>query len=62
MKARPPLYLFNWPSHVGGADTKVAHLLLLLYRDFDITMVPSSRVTVLGCGVADEAFRRDALR
>ena len=19
MKARPPLHLFNWPSHVGGA-------------------------------------------
>lgn len=28
MKAR--IFLFGWPSHVGGADTKVKHLLPLL--------------------------------
>src|SRR4051812_37354973 len=47
MKARPPLYLFNWPSNVGGADTKVTHLLLLLHRDFDITVVPNRREQLL---------------
>jgi hypothetical protein len=47
MKPRPPLYLFNWPSHVGGADTKVTHLLLLLHREFDITVVPNRREQLL---------------
>jgi glycosyltransferase involved in cell wall biosynthesis len=42
-KPRPPLYLFNWPSNVGGADTKVTHLILLLHKRFDITVVPNSR-------------------
>jgi len=23
---RPRLYIFGWPSHVGGADTKLVHL------------------------------------
>ena len=35
------LYWFNWPSSVGGADTKFVHLLPLLCRDFDITVVPN---------------------
>src|ERR1043166_1241811 len=47
MNSRPPLYLFNWPSNVGGADTKVTHLLLLLHRDFDITVVPNTREQLL---------------
>lgn len=50
MKARPPLYIFNWPSNVGGADTKVTHLLLLLHRDYDITMVPNTREQLLQLG------------
>jgi glycosyltransferase involved in cell wall biosynthesis len=47
MNPRPPLYFFNWPSHVGGADTKVTHLLLLLHRAFDITVVPNRREQLL---------------
>lgn len=35
------LYLFGWPSQLGGADTKVAHLLQLLSRDLCITVVPN---------------------
>ena len=47
---KPPLYFFNWPSNVGGADTKVTHLLLLLHRDYDITMVPNTREQLLQLG------------
>ena len=36
------LYFFNWPSAVGGADTKVAHLLRLLSPHFEITVVPNT--------------------
>jgi hypothetical protein len=38
---KPPLYIFGWPSFVGGADTKLAHLLPLLHREFDITAIPN---------------------
>ena len=38
---KPPLYLFNWPDAVGGAGTKVAHLLLLLHETFRVTVVPN---------------------
>jgi glycosyltransferase involved in cell wall biosynthesis len=38
---RPRLYFFGWPSHLGGADTKLAHLLLLLHRHCRITVVPN---------------------
>lgn len=38
---RPRLYFFNWPSHVGGADTKLVHLLLLLRKHCLITVVPN---------------------
>jgi len=37
------LFLFNWPSPVGGADTKLAHLLRLLGPHYDITVVPNHR-------------------
>lgn len=47
MKARSPLYCFNWPSHMGGADTKFTHLLLLLHRHYDITVVPNRREQLL---------------
>jgi len=36
------LYFFNWPSAVGGADTKCAALLRLLSPHFEITVVPNS--------------------
>jgi len=38
-----PLYIFGWPSHVGGADTKLVHLLPLLTDSFDVTVVPNFR-------------------
>lgn len=37
------VYFFNWPSPVGGADTKLAHLLRLLGAHHDITVVPNER-------------------
>ena len=40
-RKRPRLYIFNWPSHVGGADTKLAHLLPLLRHDCLITIIPN---------------------
>lgn len=33
------LVFFNWPSHVGGADTKLVHLLPLLTIHYRITVV-----------------------
>lgn len=38
----PPLYFFGWPSPVGGADTKLEHLLPLLAGESDIVVVPNS--------------------
>lgn len=35
------IYWFNWPSPIGGADTKFAHLLRLLRSDYKITVVPN---------------------
>jgi glycosyltransferase involved in cell wall biosynthesis len=40
-RPRPALYVFGWPSFLGGADTKLAHLLVLLHRHFLITVVPN---------------------
>jgi len=40
--AKAPLYLFGVPGKLGGAATKVAHLVRLLHRDFQITVVPPS--------------------
>lgn len=36
-------FFFNWPSPVGGADTKLAHVLRLLGPLVDITVVPNHR-------------------
>ena len=41
MAERTKLYWFNWPSHVGGADTKFVHLLALLAGEYEITVVPN---------------------
>lgn len=38
---QPKIYVFGWPSFLGGADTKLAHLLPLLRRRFEITVVPN---------------------
>ena len=36
------VYLFNWPSPVGGAGTKVTHLLRLLHGDYEWIAVPNT--------------------
>lgn len=36
-----PLYIFGWPSFLGGADTKLAHLLVLLHNHCEITVIPN---------------------
>jgi glycosyltransferase involved in cell wall biosynthesis len=34
------VYFFGWPGLIGGADTKLAHLLPLLRSEFELTVVP----------------------
>lgn len=36
------LYVFQWPSFLGGADTKLAHTLKLWSTFMDITVIPNS--------------------
>lgn len=38
---REKLYYLGWPSFLGGADTKIAHLLDLLCLHFEITVIPN---------------------
>lgn len=38
---KPQLFIFGWPSFLGGADTKLAHLLVLLHAHLEITVVPN---------------------
>lgn len=38
---RPRVYVFGWPSSLGGADTKLAHLLLLLHGRYALTCIPN---------------------
>jgi len=38
---KPSLYVFQWISDLGGADTRLKDLLLLLKNDFDITCIPN---------------------
>jgi glycosyltransferase involved in cell wall biosynthesis len=40
-RSKPEVFFFGWPSHVGGADTKLAHLLRLLHRHCRLTLVPN---------------------
>jgi glycosyltransferase involved in cell wall biosynthesis len=35
------IYWFNWPSHIGGADTKFFHLLSLLSAEYKIFVIPN---------------------
>ncbi len=35
------MFIFGWPSFVGGADTKLAHLLVLLHKTCRVTVVPN---------------------
>ncbi|MFO1497595.1 MAG: hypothetical protein U1G07_04235 [Verrucomicrobiota bacterium] len=34
------VYFFGWPGRIGGADTKLAHLLPLLRPEVDLVVVP----------------------
>jgi glycosyltransferase involved in cell wall biosynthesis len=36
---KPKLYLFGVPGNIGGAATKITHLVKLVHRDFDMTVV-----------------------
>jgi glycosyltransferase involved in cell wall biosynthesis len=38
---KPRVYVFCWPSGIGGADTKLVHLLLLLHQHCDFTLIPN---------------------
>src|SRR5437899_10021123 len=40
-ESRIALFIFGWPSFLGGADTKLAHLLDLLHKDCNITVIPN---------------------
>src|SRR5439155_25838205 len=42
MSSLPNLYLFGVPGKIGGAATKIAHLIKLLHRIFRITVVVPS--------------------
>lgn len=37
------IYFFGWPGTVGGASTKLTHLLLLLKSQFRVTVVPTDK-------------------
>jgi glycosyltransferase involved in cell wall biosynthesis len=37
------LYVFGWPGSIGGASTKLHHLLRLLRHEYQITVVPYER-------------------
>lgn len=38
---KTPVFFFGWPSALGGADTKLAHLIILLHQHLAITVVPN---------------------
>ena len=38
---KTPLYVFQWISDLGGADTRLKELLILLKDDFKITCIPN---------------------
>lgn len=38
---KPKLVILQWPSDLGGADTRLIDLLKLLHADWDITCVPN---------------------
>lgn len=38
---KPNLYIFAWPSFLGGADTKLLHLLPLIHEHYTITLIPN---------------------
>src|SRR5689334_12609287 len=49
------VYFFGWPGRIGGADTKLDHLLPLLQPEFDLTVVPPA------ASYLDEPYGRQRL-
>ncbi len=49
---RPALYVFGWPSHVGGADTRLVNTLPLWSEIADVTVVPNEP-----CRLSEQAWR-----
>lgn len=41
MNDKPNLYVFQWISDLGGADTRLKELIILLKNDFNITCIPN---------------------
>src|SRR5262249_26112298 len=37
------VFIFNWPGFIGGADTKLAHLLWLLHKHVELTLIPNRK-------------------
>ena len=52
-KGKRRIYFFGWPSFLGGADTKLAHLLVLLHKEFAITVIPND-----ACHLRDQVWTR----
>ncbi len=46
MNREQRLYIFGWPGVIGGASTKLAHLLRLLHKRFPILVVPNEDAEV----------------
>ena len=38
---KPSLYIFQWPSDLGGADTRMRDIVTLCASDYNITVVPN---------------------
>jgi hypothetical protein len=40
-RSKTKIFIFGWPSFLGGADTKLHHLLLLLHNHCNFTIIPN---------------------
>jgi len=50
---RQKLYVFQWPSNFGGADTKLVHTLRLWSQFMDVTVVPNDDLDLLNTSWTD---------
>ena len=48
---RPPIYIVGWPGRIGGASTKIAHLIRLLHQRFDLTVALPQKQFIGDCEV-----------
>ena len=39
------LYVFGWPSHLGGADTRLVHTLKIWSKFMDVTVIPNGNIS-----------------